>query len=145
MTAPIFQGWIEKGFPQFADDTADKMVAYFKPMEGKPITMCVKLFRKQRSNPQNAYYWGVIIKMICDHCGYRGRDELQLIHDTLRAKFLTREGLFGVQVVLSTTALSTVEFEEYQAKIRQWAAIALDLYIPEPHECEIPDTYETGE
>ncbi len=145
MTVPVFTGTIKKGWPDFPDATIDTMQAYFKPMEGKPITMCVKLFGKKRSLDQNAYYWGVVIKLIADHSGYQGRAELKHVHDTLRGMFLERDGLWRKKIILSTTALSTVEFEEYQAKIRQWAAIALDLYIPEPNECEIPEQYETGE
>ena len=144
MTAPVFTGTIKKGWPDFPDDTIDRMVQYFFPMEGKPITMLVKPVGKKRSLNQNAYYWGVVIKLIADHSGYRGRKEILEVADEMRKKFL-KVVLFGETFVLSSTALNTVQFEEYQAKIRQWAAIALDLYIPEPNECEIPDTYETGE
>ena len=145
MIAPVFTGTMEKGWPQFPDDVVAKMIPHFATMEGKPITMCVKLFRTQRSNQQNAYYWGVVIKLIADHAGYRSRDELQQVHDTLRGMFLVRDGLWGKEIVLSTTSLSTVEFEEYASQIRRWAAIALDLSIPEPNECEIPAVYEKGE
>ncbi len=145
MTAPIFKGWIEKGYPNFNDETLAIMLPYFEQMEGDAVTMCVKKFRKQRSNLQNAYYWGVIIKMICDHSGYQTREEYKQVHDTLRGMFLRREGLWGKEITLSTSALDTVEFEKYQKQIRQWAAIALDLYIPEPNECEIPETYQTGD
>ncbi len=145
MTTPVFTGWIEKGFPNFSDDVIDEMTAFFKPLEGKAITMVVKPVRKNRSLDQNAYYWGVIIKLIADHAGYSGRAELMQIHDTLRAMFLRRTGMWGKQIVLSTTSLSTVEFEEYQSRIRQWSSIALNLYIPEPNKCETPTTYETGE
>ncbi len=144
MTAPIFTGTIKKGWPNFPDDIIDIMGPYFAAMEGKTITMCVKLLDKKRSLNQNAYYWGVVIKLIADHSGYRGRKEILEVADEMRKKFL-KVVLFGEAFVLSSTALNTVQFEEYQSKIRQWASIALDLYIPEPNECEIPDTYETGE
>ncbi len=144
MTTPIWHGWIEKGWPNFHNDSVDKMCAFFAGMEGKKITMVVERESKKRSLNQNAYYWGIVIKMIADRGGYRGRKELFGIHEQMREYFL-KIVLFGDAYVLSTTALNTVKFEEYCAKIRQWAAIAIDVQIPLPNECVIPDQYEEGE
>ena len=39
-----------------------------------------------------------------------------------------------IPITKSTTELSTVEFEDYVAKIRMWAASFLSLIIPLPNE-----------
>jgi hypothetical protein len=89
--------------------------------------------RKGRSNNQNRYYRGVVCQIIGDALGYT-QDEA---HDIFRAKFLSeeveREG-FKFIVLRTTTRLSTIEFEEYLGKVREWASIELGIYIPLPNE-----------
>lgn len=68
-------------------------------------------------------------------------DEMGLIpdeaHDYLKSLFLK----MGVEVkgkryeiTRSTALLSTIEFEGYVAKCRDWASAELNIYLPEPNE-----------
>lgn len=93
--------------------------------------------RKQRTLPENSYYWAVPIKLISEHTGYT-EDK---IHNVLKELFLkkhidiaTSKGQKPFYIVRSTTELSTVEFEEYMSKIREWSSIELGVYIPDPSE-----------
>lgn len=104
------------------------------PLRGQTVEVTAVKRRKRRSNEQNAYYHGVVLKLIADHCGYRGSDDLEGLHESLKQKFLPKSGL--LQIPKSTTALTTVEFEEYLEDIRRWAANELCIYIPVPNEAQ---------
>lgn len=86
-----------------------------------------------RSNPQNRYYWGVVIDILSNELGYTPEE----IHEILRQKFLTRKALVKDEefvIPISTTTLTTVEMENYLTKIREWASLYSGIYIPEPNE-----------
>lgn len=99
-----------------------------KQKDGK-YALSIKKWYKPRSLQENAYYWGVVIELLCGHTGYTPEE----MHDCLKAKFLPH-GVdeYGLEHVKSTTKLSTVEFETYMEDIRRWASSELDVYIPDP-------------
>lgn len=96
----------------------------------------MKRWDKNRSNDQNSYYHGVVIKLLSEHTGYDEDD----MHEILKSLFLSdRERLMWdkrkkVTRVKSTSTLTTVEFEQYLDKVRKWAAAELGVYIPLPNE-----------
>ena len=75
-----------------------------------------------RSDQQNKYYHGVVVKMISDHLGYE-KDEM---HEVLKKQFK----------VESTAKLKSAEFKEYVENIVRWAASDLGLPIPDPSEID---------
>jgi hypothetical protein len=93
--------------------------------------------KNRRSNPQNNYYWGIIIPEIrlrLTELGHRVEDEQ--VHELLKAKFLSVpisndqgevEHLPG-----STAGLNKAEFSEYMDRTREWAAEFLGIEIPDP-------------
>lgn len=101
---------------------------------GKTVEITIEERKRRRSNEANAYYWGVVIKMIADTCGYRTSEEFAGIHSELKQKFLPKAG--RLQIAKSTSSLNTVEFSDYIEKVRQWAAEELGLYIPDPDEAK---------
>ena len=124
------KGTVKSGRFVPADPLSFKLA--FCALEGKPIYVTVSKETKRRSNNQNAYYHGVVIKLLAECTGYTP-DEA---HDAVRWLFLRvrRDGL--PESVRSTTSLSTAEFETYMTDIRQWASVELGCYIPEPNEVE---------
>ncbi len=102
------------------------------PLRGQTVEITVEKRRKRRSGSQNNYYHGVVLRMIADHCGYRGSDELEGLHEEFKRKFLPKVGL--LKISKGTSELTTVEFEDYLESIRQWAATELQIYIPMPNE-----------
>lgn len=92
----------------------------------------------RRSNPQNRYYWGLVIPMVQEGIKQLGTDlTKEECHEFLKARFnseeLINEGTGEmIQIPRSTTSLSKSRFGEYIAKIQQFAAEFLGVVIPDP-------------
>lgn len=111
--------------------------------EQERCSTCHRAFRKDRSNSQNSYYWAVVVKLLSDHTGFNDSE----MHEVLKYKFLTQKKILStkkgdedVSISTSTTKLTTKQFEEFMTKVRQWASIDLDCYIPEPNEIPIEES-----
>lgn len=91
------------------------------------VVVSVGKQRKKRTDQQNRYYWGCVVKLAGDYCGYHP-DEM---HETFRWLFLKRESPGRPPTVRSTTSLSTVEFTEYLDQCRQWCA-EQGVVVPDP-------------
>ena len=109
-------------------------------LEGKDIIITIEKKKKKRSNPQNAYYWSVVLPMmqtgfynnLGEHVG------IQEAHEFLKGRFLFREVVnqeLGEVIKLSksTTELSTIEWETYMDQIRAFATEFLNITIPLPN------------
>jgi hypothetical protein len=96
----------------------------------------VKRLTKGRSNPQNRYYWGVVVPcvgdMVAEMFGERLHEEQ--IHDLLKSKFLPKKVICEENVPQSTRDLTTAEFEDYTARVRSWAYHYGNCAIPQPGE-----------
>lgn len=103
-------------------------------LKGKTVQVTCERRKKIRSLTQNAYYWGVVIRMIADECGYIGKEDEEALHNRLKEMFLPRHGKMAI--AKSTSELDTEEFGDYIEKIKVWAANELKIYIPEPGEME---------
>ena len=107
---------------------------------GHEIELTIQRKRKRRSLMQNAYYYGVIIPIVCkglNNAGYKvGTCET---HEFLKSMF-NRKDLVNeatgeiLQTVGSTAAMSTVDMMDYFESITQWTAEYLNIEIPAPNE-----------
>lgn len=109
--------------------------------EGKEIEITIKRKYKQRSLPQNAFYWGVIIPMfqelINEHWGEIKSSEE--IHEILKSQCNYTEKINQqtgeiTKIPQSTTELTTAGWLEYEQKIRQFAMDFFNATLPEPNE-----------
>jgi len=134
---PKFKGRIVKGIIELdrKEDYANHMIS----LEGKEISLVLQEWKNDRSDRQNRYYFGVPIKLISEHTGYSD-DE---VHELLKSLFLKRQveikvkdGMERHTIVGSTSSLNTSQFEEYLAKVRQWASEELNVYVPDPNEAD---------
>lgn len=113
---------------------------------GSDIVLSVKLKRKKRSNPQNAYYWGVVVPMVTAGINQFGNDfEQEETHEFLKARFNAKEielieGHY-IEMPQSTASLDTKEFMSYLEQIQQFASSMLGLYIANPNEQTTIDFY----
>lgn len=123
---PVFCAKVDHGKLTLAD--RDGFDRYLTGLMGE-VEVVVRKPRKERSLKENSYYHCVVVKMIADYCGYLNPNDA---HVALRELFLTVQE--RPRKTRSTTSLSTVEMEDYLAKIRMWAASELNLIIPEPNE-----------
>jgi len=104
----------------------DKIITSF---DNKRVNLYIEEYKKQRSDNQNRYYWGVVIKILSDELGYTPEET----HEALKIKFLRIKGE-KLDTVKSTTKLSTKEAEDFYEEIRRWASVELSIDIPEPNE-----------
>lgn len=131
---PIWPGMVENGKLVLDHDIAFKV--YLHQLDGS-VELIVRRTRRQRSEPQNDYYWGVVIKMISDYIG----EDNQKVHEDMKYMFLKdishktiNNRVLEFVRIKSTTELSTVEFVEYTEEIKRWAAQFLALNIPDPNQ-----------
>ena len=101
------------------------------------ITITIARKRATRSQLQNAWYFGVILRLLSEHTGYTV-DEM---HDYCKVRFngetLLLQDANGVvvdeqRIGQSTAKLGKNDFGEYCEQIRQWAAVDLGVLIPDP-------------
>ena len=122
-----FHGRVIEGKIKLDDPTAWRALLY--GFEGKEVELRLCRYRQMRSLSQNAYYWGVVIALLGEYCGY---DPDQL-HDALKLKFLVdrQNEQYGLVKVRSTSDLDTAEMTEYIEQVRRWAA-EIGCNIPDP-------------
>lgn len=125
MTA-TFHGQIEEDHFVAADVGGWKR--QLRSMNGARVTVRISKLRQPRSLDQNSYYWGCVVPMIGEYCGYPN-DEM---HEALKFRFL-KVGEDGFERVLSTADLDTRQFSDYVERVRQLAA-ELGVVIPDPGE-----------
>jgi hypothetical protein len=97
--------------------------------EGKQVDITIELHRDRRSDRQNRFYWGVIIKALSDSTGYRPEE----LHMALKIRLLSRVDHRGLEIVKSTSRLTTDEAAEY---IERCIELAANM------GCEIKEKYE---
>ena len=124
-----FMGKSEKGIVVLDDEKG--FTEHIKSLDGKFIQLVVRRYRTNRSNNQNRYYFGIVIKILGDELGYMP-DEM---HEALKWKFLRKGG--KLETVKSTSSLTTIEFEQYLELVRIWALRDLGINIPLPNEVDV--------
>ena len=136
-----FNGNVKNG--RFIPDNLERFKQAFISLENLHATVTVSRYRKPRSDRENRYYWGVIIKMLAEEFGSNkdGVEASDWWHEFLKTKFLKeirykkfKNKQLRLVRVKSTTELSTVEAEKYYEDIRRWAATELQFYLPLPGE-----------
>ena len=63
------------------------MSVHLQSMKDKPVEVTVKIHRENRSSQANRYYFGVVVPLIAESCGYE-KDEM---HELLAMRFLRVE------------------------------------------------------
>ena len=102
------------------------------------VEIIIRLAGK-RSTHQNRYYWGAMLPIVKE--GLKGvgiEMSKEQTHEMLKYKFIKREFITSdgdiLQIIGSTTELSTKEFNEYIESIQIWSAEYLNVNIPDPNE-----------
>lgn len=116
------------------DDLRQKQIykTFLEEMDGIECVLRLEKWYRGRSNKQNRYYWGVIIRIL--NTDLAGADDPNDIHEYLKDKFIDKIDFLGAKISKGTSKMSTQEFEEYASKVRAWASRDWQVYIPEPHE-----------
>jgi hypothetical protein len=104
-----------------------KLLGYIKP--GNYYVIEIQRAASKRSLNQNRYYWGVVVDLFAQNTGYTKEES----HQELAGMFLKYEA-HGKPFTRSTTTLTTLEFEQYADKCRQWMGEMLGINVPLPNE-----------
>lgn len=113
-----------------------------KSFSGKEVVITIAKRTKKRSNPQNAYLWGVVYPLLLQGLVDVGYDiekgSTELIHEWSKKEFLPaikieRDNGDTLSIPASTAKLTTVEFMEYIERIAQFSAEYLGVVIPPPN------------
>ena len=110
-----------------------------KLLSGYNVKIIIDTVKNERSNNQNAYYWGVVICDIKNAINAEGNNLTpDQTHELLRQELglcdsICVNGVYK-DVYRSTTKYNTKEFGEYMEKCRAWAADVLNIEINLPKE-----------
>lgn len=96
--------------------------------------------RKKRTHNQNNFYWGCIVPIVKDGLRDVGFDDVKTpddAHTVLKSLFLRKRIANHktgevIEMIGSTTELTTVEFNAFIEDIAKWSAEYLSCVIPEP-------------
>lgn len=113
-------------------------------LEGKVGYLSLLPWRKFKSNNQNKYYRGVVVKRFADYWGGTNEEAHQALS---REHLSVQPGNPEMPSYIKSTAnmeWSAVEFEDYMEFLRRWAAEEFGIYIELPNEVDmdsLPDVY----
>ena len=117
-----------------------------KAFAGKDVIVTFARPKKTRSSEQNRYYWGVVVRMVCEGFQALGNpvnpdstEDAELVHTYLKRRFLEPIRVADANgevhdLGYTTTNLSTSQMMDYIAQVQQFAAEFLNIVIPEPGE-----------
>lgn len=110
--------------------------------EGQQVVVTIEKAKKKRSNPQNAFYWGVVLPIL-QHGFKEATGEFRTA-ENLHYKILLP--LFspvneivnkdtGESVIekLTSSDMTTTQFCEFILEIQKWSAEFLGVTIPDPN------------
>ena len=100
---------------------------HVRSLAGQYVEVIVRRKRLQRSLQANRYYFGVVVALIAEHCGYE-KDEM---HELLAMRFLRIEDdpVTGSPRRQRTPHTDTTEFSEYVERCIRFGA-ELGVVIP---------------
>lgn len=116
---------------------AKRLAELLKGRKDCDLEFIIERKHATRSLAQNAYYHGVVLRLISEHTGHTS-DEL---HEFFKLKFNAKPMTFvnehgeivdEERIGLTTTKLNKITFGEFVEKVRQFAAEELHLNIPDP-------------
>ena len=129
---PVFSGRVSTDGRLQADVPKD-LQRYLRTLTGKHVDITVRIHRTQRSSKANRYYFGVVVAMLAEYCGYDQQD----MHEALAMRFLRVEDcpITGAPRRKRTPNTNSKEFAEYVDACVRFAA-ELGVVVPEPGHSE---------
>lgn len=114
-------------------DQPKEYARYVRAFASKHVELILKQRRAKRSDRANRYYFGVVVKLLAEHCGY----DAQEMHETLAMRFLRIADcpITGAPRRERTPKTDSKEFSEYVDHCIRLAA-ELGVAIPDAHENE---------
>jgi len=136
-TPPIISPVINGKLTASASAAIRNMLAAY---EGKTIRIEIKRNRKKRSLNQNAFYFGVVLPMVCGMWAeYGDNADPEVVHNYLKGEVggmkeaVTAPDGSIIWHVKSSKDEDTIDWEKWMDEIRAWAA-PYGLSVPYPNE-----------
>lgn len=130
---PIFHGRVSDDGERLELEAREHplRLRYLHGLAGQAVDLVIRQHRNRRTDRQNRYYFGVVVPLIADYCGYE-RDDM---HECLAMKFLRIEDdpITGAPRRRRTPATNTKDFAEYVDSCVRFAT-ELGVYVPAPGE-----------
>ncbi len=118
-----------------------KIAAAIEKLDGQWIEIKINKWLGKASDSQRAYWFGVIVKSMVEHCGYDGTDAIDRCHDDLMyllmpEKRRKRKRITGeiIEARVSWTELTKEETTVLIERAFQYAATEWGLVIQSPKE-----------
>lgn len=125
---------------KFPDSLKSALQDIFARFPGKQLKLVISLYRRRRSNPQNAFYFGVVVPLVRQMFIDAGNQitpeethyyiKKEIWRHIKKIKLPNGE---TKEVVDTSTKLTTSEWEDNLEKTRVWAA-EFGLELPYPNE-----------
>jgi len=135
---PLFWCNIVNSVLKLSGAERDRMNTYIKTLKDGKYDLIIKKHTNQRTNPQNFYYFGVVLVILGDFHGY----DVEEMHEEMKRKFNPVESKFtpGEFIGGTTKNMTTEEFfsdeQSYVNRIRRWAAMEFGICTPDPERVE---------
>jgi len=111
--------------------------------EGQEVILTIKKARKSRTNPQNSFYWGVVLQLV--QSGLKDATgefrTIENIHYNILLKMFSPENeIVNIETgeciteKITSSEMTTTQFAEYIMEIQKWSAEFLGISIPIPNE-----------
>ena len=112
-------------------DKPQDYARHVRAHRGRFVELVLRKRRTKRSSKANRYYFGVVVKLLAEHCGY----DVQEMHETLAMRFLRIEDcpVTGAPRRKRTPQTDSAEFAEYVNHCIRLAA-ELGVVIPDANE-----------
>lgn len=120
----LFHGNVHKG--KLKLDRRGEFDQALIPFEGRQVSIALSKRQSIRSLNQNSYFHGVICELISEKTGY----EPEEVKEILKQKFLLIDDS-NMPRCRPTSSLNTEEMSRFIEQCIRWAAMELQLVIPD--------------
>ena len=130
--APVWSGVVTTA-GKLELDSRNGFTGYVRTLAGKEIDLVITKRKYTRTNNQNRFWWGVVVPMFAEACGYAVREH-EAVHDELVRVLvgLKPDSNPALQIRQSTTDLTTEQFNELIEQAQIFGAEKLGIVIPDP-------------
>jgi hypothetical protein len=137
---PKFTAYVEQG-GKLKLHNRQAYEEYVYELAGKIVSVTVAPRKAARSNQQNRYYWGVVVKLLTESIGMAAED----VHNALKYHYLGESPSEKAPILArcrakSSTSLTTKEFAEFVDQVIADAAdgslTGAPVMIPLPNEVD---------
>ncbi|MEO8679242.1 MAG: hypothetical protein ABI665_09365 [Vicinamibacterales bacterium] len=106
--------------------------SYLSTLAGKDVEITVRRKRRDRSPKAHRYYFGVVVAIMAEHCGY----DVEEMHELLAMRFLRIEDdpKTGSPRRKHLPETDSEEFGEYVDRCIRFGTVDFGLHFPAPGE-----------